>query len=157
MLAIRALNVYIQASHILRDVALEVGERHRLERVHAREPREQARDEAVAGAGGVDDLDRGRGDLDAIGAAQELFTLGDAVTGIEVRLTAMFEAPRVAGELVRALDTPGRPSIRVEWREQPRFTPTQITELDPKRKHLAWLMLIVFILVFIPVPLVIYG
>ncbi len=43
----------------------------------------------------------------AISAAQELFKLGDAVTGIEVRLSDMFEAPRIAGELVRALDTPG--------------------------------------------------
>ena len=33
----------------------------------------------------------------------------------------------------------------------------QITELDPKRKRLAVLALIIFILVFIPVPLVIYG
>ena len=33
----------------------------------------------------------------------------------------------------------------------------QITELDPKRKRLAWLALIIFILVFIPVPLVVYG
>ncbi|MGH7730876.1 MAG: FtsX-like permease family protein [Candidatus Eiseniibacteriota bacterium] len=43
----------------------------------------------------------------AIGPAQELFELGDAVTGIEVRLADMFEAPRVAAELVRALDTRG--------------------------------------------------
>ena len=43
----------------------------------------------------------------AIGSAQELFKLGDAVTGIEIRLADMFEAPRVAAELVRALDTPG--------------------------------------------------
>jgi lipoprotein-releasing system permease protein len=42
-----------------------------------------------------------------IAAAQELFKLGDAVTGIEIRLADMFDAPRVAGELVRALDTPG--------------------------------------------------
>ena len=33
----------------------------------------------------------------------------------------------------------------------------QITELDPMRKRLAVFMLIVFILVFIPVPLVLYG
>ena len=33
----------------------------------------------------------------------------------------------------------------------------QFTELDPKRKLLAKLMLVVFILVFIPVPLVLYG
>jgi lipoprotein-releasing system permease protein len=43
----------------------------------------------------------------SIGTAQELFKLGDAVTGIEVRLADMFEAPRVAGELLRVLDTPG--------------------------------------------------
>jgi lipoprotein-releasing system permease protein len=42
-----------------------------------------------------------------IAAAQELFKLGDAVTGIEIRLADMFDAPRVAAELVRALDTPG--------------------------------------------------
>lgn len=33
----------------------------------------------------------------------------------------------------------------------------QITELDPARKRLAAFMLVVFILVFIPVPLVLYG
>ena len=33
----------------------------------------------------------------------------------------------------------------------------QITELDPMRKQIALFMLIVFILVFIPVPLVVYG
>jgi membrane-associated protease RseP (regulator of RpoE activity) len=33
----------------------------------------------------------------------------------------------------------------------------QITELDPMRKKIALFMLIVFILVFIPVPLVVYG
>lgn len=33
----------------------------------------------------------------------------------------------------------------------------QITELDPMRKKLAKLMLLIFILVFIPVPLVLYG
>ena len=33
----------------------------------------------------------------------------------------------------------------------------QITELDPKRRKIAAFMLVVFILVFIPVPLVIYG
>jgi len=43
----------------------------------------------------------------AIGPAQELFQLGSAVTGIEIRLEDMFAAPRVAVELVRALDTPG--------------------------------------------------
>ncbi len=42
-----------------------------------------------------------------IPAAQELFQLEDAVTGIEVRLADMFDAPRAAGALVRALDTPG--------------------------------------------------
>lgn len=33
----------------------------------------------------------------------------------------------------------------------------QITELDPARRKIALLMLVIFILVFIPVPLVIYG
>ena len=33
----------------------------------------------------------------------------------------------------------------------------QITELDPKRRKMAIFALIVFILVFIPVPLVVYG
>jgi len=42
-----------------------------------------------------------------IGSAQELFKLGHAVTGIEVRLADMFQAPQVAAELVRVLDTPG--------------------------------------------------
>lgn len=40
-------------------------------------------------------------------SAQELFELGSAVTGIEIRLADMFEAPRVGAELLRALETPG--------------------------------------------------
>jgi lipoprotein-releasing system permease protein len=43
----------------------------------------------------------------ALSAARDFFQLGDAVTGIEVKLADMFAAPRIAGELVRALDTPG--------------------------------------------------
>ena len=33
----------------------------------------------------------------------------------------------------------------------------QITELDPRRQLIAKFMLFIFILVFIPVPLVLYG
>ena len=43
----------------------------------------------------------------SIGAAQRFFDLGDAVTGIEVRLSDMFDAPRAEGRLMRALGTPG--------------------------------------------------
>ena len=42
-----------------------------------------------------------------LGAAQELFELGPTVTGIEIKLKDMFDAPRVAAELLRALRTPG--------------------------------------------------
>ena len=43
----------------------------------------------------------------SIGAAQDLFQLGSAVTGIEVRLTDMFDAPAMANALLSRLDTPG--------------------------------------------------
>lgn len=43
----------------------------------------------------------------AIPAAQEFFGLGDAVTGIEVRLDDMFDAPRIADALIRHVDVPG--------------------------------------------------
>lgn len=43
----------------------------------------------------------------ALAAAQDFFRLGDAVTGIEIKLADMFSAPRLAAELLRALDTPG--------------------------------------------------
>ena len=43
----------------------------------------------------------------SIGAAQQFFELGPGVTGIEVRVTDMFDAPRIAGELIRFLDMPG--------------------------------------------------
>jgi lipoprotein-releasing system permease protein len=43
----------------------------------------------------------------ALGSSRELFELGDAVTGIEIKLADMFDAPRVAAALVRALETPG--------------------------------------------------
>jgi lipoprotein-releasing system permease protein len=43
----------------------------------------------------------------SIPASQEFFQLGDAVTGIEVRITDMFDAPAVAGELLRTVHTPG--------------------------------------------------
>jgi lipoprotein-releasing system permease protein len=43
----------------------------------------------------------------SIGASQEFFGLGSAVTGIEVKLVDMFAAPRVGPRLVRALETPG--------------------------------------------------
>jgi lipoprotein-releasing system permease protein len=39
----------------------------------------------------------------SIAAAQEFFDLGVNVTGIEVRLADMFDAPRVAAELMRFL------------------------------------------------------
>jgi len=43
----------------------------------------------------------------AIAPAQELFQLGSTVTGIEIKLAEMFEAPRIAGEILRSLDAPG--------------------------------------------------
>jgi lipoprotein-releasing system permease protein len=43
----------------------------------------------------------------AIPAAQEFFGLGAAVTGIEVRIADMFDAPAMAGRLVRAVERPG--------------------------------------------------
>jgi lipoprotein-releasing system permease protein len=43
----------------------------------------------------------------SIAASQTFFQLGDAVTGIEVRITDMFAAPRVAGELLQAVRRPG--------------------------------------------------
>ncbi len=45
----------------------------------------------------------------SIGASQEFFQLGAAVTGIEIKLADMFEAPRIAGELLRAS---GRTDLR---------------------------------------------
>lgn len=42
-----------------------------------------------------------------LAAARDFFQLGDAVTGIEIKLADMFAAPRVAGELLRALAAPG--------------------------------------------------
>ena len=43
----------------------------------------------------------------AIPAAQDFFDLGQAVTGVEVRLADMFDAPNAASRLVRALGEPG--------------------------------------------------
>lgn len=43
----------------------------------------------------------------SIAASQAFFQLGDAVTGIEVRITDMFAAPQVAGELLQAVRRPG--------------------------------------------------
>jgi lipoprotein-releasing system permease protein len=43
----------------------------------------------------------------SIPAAQEFFRLGDSVTGIEIRLADMFDAPRAADAIVSALDSPG--------------------------------------------------
>lgn len=43
----------------------------------------------------------------SVGAAQEFFDLGEAVTGIEVRLADMFDAPAAASRLLAALDEPG--------------------------------------------------
>jgi len=43
----------------------------------------------------------------SIPASQEFFGLDDAVTGVEVRLADMFDAPRMSGVLVRSLDQPG--------------------------------------------------
>ena len=45
----------------------------------------------------------------SIAASQAFFDLGDAVTGIEVRITDMFAAPQVAARLLGAL---GRPELR---------------------------------------------
>jgi lipoprotein-releasing system permease protein len=42
----------------------------------------------------------------SIPAAQEFFELGAGITGIEVRLADMFDAPRAASRLLRALDEP---------------------------------------------------
>lgn len=42
----------------------------------------------------------------SIPAAQEFFQLGNAVTGLEVRLTDMFEAPQAAARLLSALSDP---------------------------------------------------
>jgi lipoprotein-releasing system permease protein len=42
----------------------------------------------------------------SIGAAQELFQLGNAVTGIEIRLADMFAAPEMARTLLARLDSP---------------------------------------------------
>ncbi|HET9328575.1 MAG TPA: ABC transporter permease [Candidatus Eisenbacteria bacterium] len=42
----------------------------------------------------------------AIPAAQDFFDLGAAVTGIEVRLVDMFDAPRAASRLLRAIGDP---------------------------------------------------
>ena len=39
--------------------------------------------------------------------AQDFFQLGGSVTGIEIKLADMFAAPRIAGDLLRTLDTPG--------------------------------------------------
>ena len=43
----------------------------------------------------------------AIPAAQDFFRLGEAVTGIEIRLADMFDAPRAADAIVTALGAPG--------------------------------------------------
>src|SRR6185295_15244772 len=43
----------------------------------------------------------------AIPAAQEFFGLGNAVTGVEVKITDMFAAPAMADRLRRAADVPG--------------------------------------------------
>jgi lipoprotein-releasing system permease protein len=43
----------------------------------------------------------------SIGAAQDFFGLGGAVTGVEVRLADMFQAPRIGDSLIRALRMPG--------------------------------------------------
>jgi lipoprotein-releasing system permease protein len=43
----------------------------------------------------------------AIPASQEFFDLGTAVTGIEIRLADMFDAPRASLRILRALDAPG--------------------------------------------------
>ena len=43
----------------------------------------------------------------SLGSAQDFFQLGDAVTGIEIKLSDMFAAPRLASELLRSLGAPG--------------------------------------------------
>src|SRR6185436_10186479 len=43
----------------------------------------------------------------SIPAAQEFFHLGDAVTGIEIKLADMFDAPRMASQILRTLAVPG--------------------------------------------------
>lgn len=43
----------------------------------------------------------------SIPAAQDFFQLGSAVTGVEVKLADMFDAPRAAGAIVEALQIPG--------------------------------------------------
>jgi len=51
----------------------------------------------------------------SIGAAQDFFELGDAVTGIEVKLADMFDAPAAAGRILTAL---GQPRLRTNnWIE----------------------------------------
>jgi lipoprotein-releasing system permease protein len=42
-----------------------------------------------------------------LAGAQDFFQLGRAVTGIEIKITDMFAAPRIAEELLRSLDHPG--------------------------------------------------
>jgi lipoprotein-releasing system permease protein len=43
----------------------------------------------------------------SIPAAQSFFQLGGAVTGIEIKITDMFDAPRAAGAILEALHAPG--------------------------------------------------
>jgi lipoprotein-releasing system permease protein len=51
----------------------------------------------------------------AIPATQDFFNLGDAVTGVEIRLADMFDAPLAAERILRAL---GRPGLRTNnWIE----------------------------------------
>jgi lipoprotein-releasing system permease protein len=51
----------------------------------------------------------------SIPAAQEFFDLGNAVTGVAVRLADMFDAPRAAARILRAL---GKPELRANnWIE----------------------------------------
>lgn len=51
----------------------------------------------------------------SIPASQRFFELGSAVTGIEVRLTDMFDAPRASSRILAALD---RPDLRANnWME----------------------------------------
>lgn len=51
----------------------------------------------------------------SIAASQDFFQLGDAVTGLEVRITDMFAAPRMARELLEA--APGRGLRANNWIE----------------------------------------